>query len=139
MRLDHVVLWVEDPIRSIEFFEKVVGLTAVRVQEFRDGKVMFPSVRVCEDTIIDLVPKAAVAKIEAIPGAAGTAGHITNHLCLAMTKDEYEGLAKRLEEHGTRPGRHMEQQTGARGVAPRAFYFKDPDGNVIEARYYEST
>lgn len=137
MRLDHVVLWVSDPIRSIEFFVQVVGLMAVRLEEFRDGKVMFPSVRVCEDTIIDLVPKSAVPKIEAIPGAAGTAGHITNHVCLAMTKAEYEALAQRLQSHGTRPGRHMEQQTGARGVAPRAFYFKDPDGNVIEARYYE--
>jgi hypothetical protein len=30
----------------------------------------------------------------------------------------------------------MERQLGARGVAPKAFYFKDLDGNVLEARYY---
>ena len=30
----------------------------------------------------------------------------------------------------------LENSFGARGVAPRAFYFHDPDGNVFEARYY---
>jgi hypothetical protein len=48
-----------------------------------------------------------------------------------------DDLARRLEAYGTRTGRHMEQQYGARGIAPRAFYFKGPDGNVLEARYYD--
>jgi hypothetical protein len=30
----------------------------------------------------------------------------------------------------------MEKSFGARGLAPETFYFPDPDGNVIEARYY---
>jgi hypothetical protein len=33
----------------------------------------------------------------------------------------------------------MQQSFGARGLAPEAFYFKDPDNNVIEARYYPLT
>jgi glyoxylase I family protein len=137
MRLDHLVLWVEDPLRSIDFFERVVGLTAVRLQEYLDKQILFPSIRVSADTIIDLVPMAAVAAIEKIPGAAGTAGHRTNHVCLAMTRDEYEQLEQRLVANGTATGRHMEQQYGAQGIAPKAFYFKDPDGNVLEARYYD--
>jgi glyoxylase I family protein len=32
----------------------------------------------------------------------------------------------------------MTQSFGARGFAPEAFYFADPDGNVLEARYYET-
>jgi len=137
MKLDHVVLWVEDPLRSVEFFEKVVGLTPVRVEEFVAKKVLFPSVRIDDSTVIDLFPVSAAPMINAIPGAAGTAGHKTNHVCLAMTKAEYEALEQRLELHGTKAGRHMDNQFGARGFATRAYYFRDPDGNVLEARYYE--
>jgi catechol 2,3-dioxygenase-like lactoylglutathione lyase family enzyme len=137
MQLDHLVLWVEDPLRSAEFFERVVGLAAVRIDEYRAKQTLFPSVRVNESTIIDLIPRSAVPMISAIPGAAGTAGHLTNHICLAMTEAEFHALKQRLEEHGTPPGRFMENQFGARGLAPRAFYFKDLDGNVLEARHYE--
>ena len=31
----------------------------------------------------------------------------------------------------------MKQSFGARGLAPQTFYFGDPDGNVLEARYYD--
>jgi catechol 2,3-dioxygenase-like lactoylglutathione lyase family enzyme len=136
MRLDHVVLWVEDPARSLEFFEKVVGLEGVRAEEFRNKKTLFPSVRVSEDTIIDLMPRAFAPNVNAIPGAAGTAGHPTNHVCLAMTEKEFDALKTRLEASGTKIGHFMEQQFGARGLAPKAYYFRDPDGNVLEARYY---
>jgi catechol 2,3-dioxygenase-like lactoylglutathione lyase family enzyme len=137
MRLDHIALWVEDPLASVAFYVDVVGLTAVRVAEFEAKEVLFPSVRISDDSIIDLVPKAAVPMIEAIPGAKGTAGHKVNHVCLAMSAVEFEALAVRLEVHGTPGGRHMENQFGARGIAPKAFYFKDLDGNVLEARHYE--
>ena len=133
MRLDHLVLWVEDPIKTVEWFERVVGLAPVRLDEFKAKKVMFPSVRVSDDTIIDIMPTSAAPAVNAIPGAKGTAGHPTNHICLAMSEDEYHALAKRL---GDAAGRFMENQYGARGLAPKAFYFRDPDGNILEARYY---
>ncbi|HUS29886.1 MAG TPA: VOC family protein [Kofleriaceae bacterium] len=136
MRLDHLVLWAEDPLKTVEWFERVVGLTAVRLDEFKAKQVMFPSVRVSDDTIIDIMPKAAAPVVNAIPGAKGTAGHPTNHVCLAMSEAEYHALAKRLEESGAPAGRFMENQYGARGHAPKAFYFRDPDGNILEARYY---
>jgi len=136
MELDHVVLWVEDPVRSVEFFERVVGLSAMRVEEFRAQQVAYPSVRVNDATIIDLVPRSFAPKVNAIPGAAGTAGHPTNHLCLAMTETAFGELQARLTAEGIAFGHQMEQQFGARGTAPKAFYFRDPDGNVLEARYY---
>jgi len=139
MELDHVVLWVEDPVRSAAFFAEVVGLAPVRLDEFRAGQVPFPSVRVSDGSLIDLIPHAMAPSVNAIPGAAGTAGHRVNHICLAMSRAELDALAQRLAAHGTPAGRHMQQQFGARGLAPQAFYFRDPDGNILEARHYEAT
>jgi catechol 2,3-dioxygenase-like lactoylglutathione lyase family enzyme len=137
-RLDHVVVWVDDPLRSAEFFEMVVGLPGVRVADFRAGTAPFPSVRISADTILDLMPRAAAPAVNAMAGAAGSAGHPVNHVCIAMSEDEFETLRQRLEEHGFGPAAFMEQSFGARGLAPRTFYFHDPDGNVFEARYYSS-
>ena len=135
MRIDHVVLWVEDPLASVKFFAEVVGCEPVRVDEFRERKVGFPSVRIGDDAIIDLMPKAAVPMIEKVPGAAGTAGHKMNHVCISMTKGEYDTLRARLEARGVKP--HIAtDQFGARGLSPEVFYFRDLDGNVLEARYY---
>jgi len=138
MQLDHVVLWVEDPLRTVAWFEEVLGLAGVRVEEFRAKTTAFPSVRVNADTIIDLVPRAMAAAVNAIPGAAGTAGHKTNHVCLAMTKAELDRLAAKLRELGTPGGHEQREATGARGTAQHAFYFRDPDGNVLEARSYDA-
>lgn len=136
MHLDHIVLWVDDPLKSVDFYAGVLGLTAMRLDEFRAKQVMYPSVRVNDATIIDLIPRAAAPQVNAIPGAAGTAGHLNNHVCLAMTEAEFGELQARLTAAGVAFGRFMEQQFGARGTAPKAFYFRDPDGNVLEARYY---
>jgi catechol 2,3-dioxygenase-like lactoylglutathione lyase family enzyme len=136
-RLDHVVLWVEDPLRSVEFFERVVGLRGVRATEYQEDAAPFPSVRVSDDTILDLMPRSAAPAVDAVTGAVGAAGHLINHICLAMSEKEFEGLRTRLTAHGTPPSHEMERSFGARGLAPRAFYFRDPDGNVFEARYYQ--
>ena len=32
-KLDHVVLWVADPLRSLEFFVNVIGLTPIRAYD----------------------------------------------------------------------------------------------------------
>ena len=73
MRLDHLVLWVDDPLRSLAFFVDVVGLTAVREEEFRAGQSPYVSVRIDEGTIIDLMPRTFAVRVNEIPGAAGTA------------------------------------------------------------------
>jgi catechol 2,3-dioxygenase-like lactoylglutathione lyase family enzyme len=139
--LDHVVVWVEDPLRSVEFFESVVGFSGVRVEEFRSGKAPFPSVRISDHTILDLMARAMAPIVNAVAaktdGAVATsAGHPLNHVCIAMSEREFEVLRARLEAHGITTGNFMEHSFGARGYAPRAFYFRDLDGNVFEARYY---
>jgi glyoxylase I family protein len=136
IRIDHIVFWVEDPLRSLEFYERVLGASGVRVEEFRAGKVPFPSVRLCEDSMIDLMSKKMAPLLNSFPGAAGSAGNKANHLCLAMSKVEFDALRARLESNGIGVPHTMKDSFGARGQAPEAFYFTDPDGNVLEARYY---
>ncbi|MGB9307197.1 MAG: VOC family protein [Mycobacterium sp.] len=129
MRLDHIVLWTKDPMAAMDFYSRVVGLTPVRFSEFEAGQAPFPSVRVSEDSIIDLMP---VEK-----AASSSAGNPVNHVCLALSKAEYDELDRRLQAEGVGISTRMTHVYGARGYAPQAYYFADPDGNVLEARHYE--
>jgi catechol 2,3-dioxygenase-like lactoylglutathione lyase family enzyme len=128
MRLDHIVLWTKDPRAAIDFYSTVVGLTALRYDEFEAGEAPFPSVRVSEDSIIDLMP---------VELAQGGNDHPVNHVCLALSRSEYDALDRRLHAAGVEISLRLTHSYGARGWAPETYYFADPDGNVIEARYYD--
>ena len=134
--LDHVVLWTDDPLRAVAFYTDVVGFTPVRIDDFRSGTAPFPSVRVSDRTILDLMARVAAPIVDAMAGANASAGHPVNHLCFSMPEGDFEALRGRLERAGIAISSMMEQSFGAQGLAPRAFYFRDPDGNVLEARYY---
>ncbi|WAC94169.1 VOC family protein [Mycobacterium sp. Aquia_213] len=121
----------------MDFYTKVIGLTPVRFDEFEAAEAPFPSVRVCEDSIIDLMPIAGIDATDAMTKVAGSAGHPVNHVCLALSKSEYEALDRRLQAAGVDTSARLDRSYGARGWAPHIYYFSDPDGNVIEARYYE--
>ncbi|BDE16825.1 dioxygenase [Mycobacterium kiyosense] len=137
MRLDHVVLWTQDPRASMDFYTRVVGLQPVRFDEYLAGQAPFPSVRVCDDAIIDLMATEGAVFTESMTKVAGSAGHRVNHVCLAMSKDEYDALDGRLQAEGVDTSARLDNTFGARGWAPQGYYFADPDGNVVEARYYE--
>jgi glyoxylase I family protein len=136
MRIDHIVLWVEDPLLAVAFYRDVVGLAEVRVEEFRAGAAPFPSVRVGPDAIIDLMARAAAPAVDQLTQGPGTAGHAMNHVCFAMSASEREALRVRLRAARVDTGGEMERSYGAQGYG-RAFYFRDPDGNVLEARTYD--
>ncbi|MEU5592056.1 VOC family protein [Streptomyces sp. NPDC020298] len=136
-RLDHVVLWVSDPAAAADFYEKAVGLEPLRVAEFTAGKVSFPSVRVNEETILDLAPRTLAERMKMLPGSADSAGHPVNHVCLSLPSDAFDALRARLEERAVPVSKIAHDSYGARGKARRSFYFRDPDGNVFEARHYE--
>ena len=53
---DHLVLVVDDVERSLQWYGEL-GLEPVRVEEWRAGKVPFPSLRVDATTIIDFIPR----------------------------------------------------------------------------------
>ena len=57
--------------------------------------------------------------------------------CIAMSRDDVEALRKRLADDGVSVSKVMTNSFGAQGLAPEAFDFRDPDDNVIEARFYE--
>ncbi|ARP74004.1 VOC family protein [Streptomyces pluripotens] len=136
-RLDHVVLWVADPVAAAGFYVQAVGLEPLRVSEFAEGKVAFPSVRVNEETILDLAPHTFADRMRMLPGSADGAGHPVNHVCLSLPADAFDILRARLQEQRVPVTSVGHDSFGARGKATRNFYFRDPDGNVIEVRHYD--
>lgn len=136
-RLDHIVLWVRDPLAAAGFYHKAVGLEPVRLSDYSAGEAPFPSVRVNEETIIDLMPLAMAERMTMLPGAAQSSGHPVNHVCLSLPADRFDALRSRLEEQSVPMTDLSYDSFGARGRARRSFYFRDPDGNVCEARHYD--
>jgi catechol 2,3-dioxygenase-like lactoylglutathione lyase family enzyme len=123
--LDHIVLNVKDIDRSLDFYANVLGLKIERLDEFRAGKIGFPSARINEHTIIDLFPaKDEVAR----PGNL-------NHFCLVVDKDDFTGVVDYLKDLGVQILNGPISRWGARGRAT-SVYFHDPDKNEIEIRCY---
>ncbi len=133
IELDHIVLNVSDIDRSLEFYIGVLGLRAERVQEFKQGKVGFPSVRINEHTIIDLFPMKDKG---ATPKESGekVQGNL-NHFCLVTDREYFSGIVDYLKDHGILIRNGPISRWGARGQAT-SVYFLDPDGNEIEIRCY---
>src|ERR1700730_256011 len=75
-QLDHIVLNVRYVDRSLDFYHGVLGLPVERLDEYRAGKIGFPSVRVSGQTIIDLSQRQKDG------AAADVVEHKQNHFCL---------------------------------------------------------
>ena len=120
--LDHLVLVAADVERSVAWYRDVLGLEALRLEEWRRGEVFFPSVRVNEGTIIDVVAGERDARAR---------GNV-DHFCLVVEPTDFVALGRSgtfdvVEGPVTR--------WGARGDAT-SLYVRDPDGNVVELRAY---
>jgi glyoxylase I family protein len=76
VNVDHVVLWVDSPKNSLGFFVDVVGLRPVRKQEFEEGTAHFPSVRLNDMTILDLMDRNTVSLVQDFTGGGGDAGKV---------------------------------------------------------------
>ena len=119
---DHLVLNVSDVERSLRFYCDELGLQPVRVDEWRRKEVFFPSVRVDATTIVDLVQ---------LPRS----GENADHFCLVVQPVDFEELR--------RSGRFEvvdgpDRRFGARGDGT-SLYIRDPDGNLLELRYYDQS
>lgn len=117
--LDHVVLICRDVEASLAYYTEVLGLTSQDADNWREGNAFFPSVRVNESTIIDLLP-------------GEPDGKNVNHICLVIEPTD-------LEELATRPGINVVEGPVERGGALGqgwSLYVIDPDAHVIELKHY---
>lgn len=130
--LDHIVLNVSDIERSLKFYTEVLDLEPERLDEFRAGKVGFPSVRINGDTVIDLFP---LAGRPATPRDIDSVTTNLNHFCMVVGKDDFAGVIDHLKENGITIREGPVSRWGARGRAT-SVYFLDPDANEIELRCY---
>jgi catechol 2,3-dioxygenase-like lactoylglutathione lyase family enzyme len=113
--LDHIVLSVADVEKTLAWYCDL-GLAPMQVEEWRAGTAPFPSARIDATTIIDFVPRTADVTERNL-----------NHLCLVIEPTEDFGALEIVQ--GPVP------RSGAQGMAT-SFYVYDPDGNVVELRYY---
>jgi catechol 2,3-dioxygenase-like lactoylglutathione lyase family enzyme len=124
---DHLVLLVDDVERSVAWYVDELGLKPERLQEWREGKVFFPSVRVDETTIIDVLARGSGSPRSDSQHREKN----VDHLCLVVSDDVREiatsGRFNVVDGPDTR--------WGAQGDAT-SVYVTDPDGNVVELRRY---
>ncbi|MGH8918190.1 MAG: NUDIX domain-containing protein, partial [Actinomycetes bacterium] len=78
--LDHLVINVADVERSLAWYTGLLGLPGVRVDEWRRGAAPFPSVRIAEGTIVDIL-------------AAPRADANVDHFCLVVEPTDLAAVA----------------------------------------------
>ena len=122
--IDHIALNVDDVDRSLAFYHEALGLAVERLPEFRAGKVGFPSVRVTERTVIDLMPGSAVTQ---------GGRHPLNHFALTLVDDELATLHDRLVQFEVDIVEAPRPRWGAQGNEP-SMKVRDPDGNIVELK-----
>ena len=130
--MDRIVLNVEDDERMLAFYTEVRQLAGERLQEYRAGTVPFPSVRLNANTIIDLFPATMWRKGDPQEQGRGR----LNHFCLSMSKETWQQLLEQLRANAIVIEDGPVPRWGAHGTGT-SIYFRDPEGNLIEARYYE--
>jgi extradiol dioxygenase family protein len=130
-RLDHVVLNAKDVERLLAFYSDVIGLSPERVSEYRQGTVLFPSLRLGPDSVIDVLPPT----LWAAAGPSAQSHPNVDHFCIALDAADWPPLLERLERSGVALELPPTQLWGARGQGI-AIYIRDPEGNRVELRHY---
>jgi glyoxylase I family protein len=124
--LDHVVLRVTDPERSLAFYCGVLGCR----EERRVGALGLIQLR-AGASLIDLV--GVDSPLGRLGGAAaGEGARNLDHLALELEDFDETAIRAWLSGHGVEPG-DVAQRYGARGMGP-SLYIRDPDGNVVELK-----
>jgi catechol 2,3-dioxygenase-like lactoylglutathione lyase family enzyme len=116
---DHLVLVCADVERTLAWYLDELGLEPVRIDEWRAGTAPFPSARIDAHTIIDLIPGAP-------------ADGRLDHLCLVVRETDLDAVkaSGRFDVVDGPATRYGAQGNGT------SLYVRDPDGTVVELRYY---
>ena len=117
-RLDHLVLTVRDPEKTVAFYTDALGMEAI---EFADGRraLRFGAQK------LNLHPADAPFTPHAAHPTPGSAD-----LCF-LTRTPLADVVAHLEKHGVPIEEGPVPRTGATGPL-RSVYLRDPDGNLIE-------
>ena len=126
--MDHIVLRVKDVEESLRFYTETLGLGAERVEEWRAGKVGFPSARLNADTIIDLFGSDQQPIVK--DGVKNQ-----DHYCMVIERQDMEELKSKFEGLGIEIQSGPGQRWGSHGDGT-SLYIYDPDNNVVELRHY---
>ena len=116
---DHIVLLSSDVERTVTWFHDHLGLEVERIDQWRAGEVGFPSLRLSETSIIDVM-------------AGDRTGRNVDHVALVVEDVDLDELAASGRFDVVSGPADL---WGARGQG-RGLYVLDPDGNVIELRSY---
>lgn len=118
LRLDHVVLTVRDVARTIEFYERVLGMRAVTFGEGRRALAFGDQKLNLHQAGREFEPKAAAPA----PGA----------IDVCFTTDvPLDEVIRHVEACGVTIESGPVDKTGARARL-RSVYLRDPDGNLVE-------
>ena len=126
--MDHIVLRVKDMDASLSFYVDVLGLPTERLDEYREEKAPFPSVRLNADTIIDLF---AFPDMEPI----GDGPRNQDHFCMVVEPTDLAQVRAEVEALGIKVREGPVKRWGAHGSGTSLYIF-DPDDNVVELRHY---
>ena len=126
--MDHIVLRVKDVETSLKFYTETLGLKPERIEEWRAGKIRFPSARINADTIIDLF-----ASDQEPIDKDGVKNQ--DHYCMVIEKTDMEELKSKFEAMGVGIQAGPGQRWRSHGDGT-SLYVYDPDDNVVELRHY---
>lgn len=125
LRLDHLVLTVEDLDTTVRFYEAVLGLEA---RAFDAGRTALHF----GDQKINLHEVGKLIEPRAAQATVGSAD-----LCF-VTDTPIAAVLERLADEGVTVEKGPVAQTGAEGPMT-SVYFRDPSGNLIEVANYDET
>lgn len=122
-RIDHVVITAHDVGRTLDFYQRVLGMEAITFAGGRRGLAFGRQKINLHQSGREYEPKA----LNPVPGSMD--------LCF-ITETPLEEVIARLKAEGVAIAEGPVPKTGALGPMT-SVYFRDPDGNLLELMSYD--